>query len=168
MFSCQRPVFALASLSHCLTSPSGAGLLQSGGWGLVSTHSCPQFWRSKKNSNCTQFIELCSGVSEQIKPLHPIGQAAEFTFESKFEPLPIIWQSLPKAIPRDIREFLLQNQWPSSWSSAPAQLGRVGRASTKTGLFRVGGSRCWQQQAPLRKTCYHSCDTDSVWESKRL
>ena len=27
-------------------------------------------------------------VLEQIKPLEPIGQAAEFTFESKFKPLP--------------------------------------------------------------------------------
>ena len=43
---------------------------------------------SKKNSNFTQFIELYFGVSEQIKPLQPIGQAAEFKFESKFKPLP--------------------------------------------------------------------------------
>ena len=42
----------------------------------------------KKNSNSTQFIELYFGVSEQTKPLQPIGQAAEFKFESKFEPLP--------------------------------------------------------------------------------
>ena len=36
-------------------------------------------------------------ISEQIKPLQFVchGQAAEFTFESKFEPLPGIWQSLP-------------------------------------------------------------------------
>ena len=34
-----------------------------------------------------------------MKPLQSIGQAAEFKFESKFEPLPVIWQSLPKAIP---------------------------------------------------------------------
>ena len=58
---------------------------QSGGWGLGR---CPQFWRSKKNSNSIQYIELYFGVSEQIKPLQPIGQAAEFKFESKFEPLP--------------------------------------------------------------------------------
>ena len=43
-----------------------------------------QFWRSKKNSNSTQVIELYFGVSEQIKLLQPIGQAAEFKFESKF------------------------------------------------------------------------------------
>ena len=28
------------------------------------------------------------------KPLQLVGQAAEFKFESKFEPLPVIWQSL--------------------------------------------------------------------------
>ena len=43
---------------------------------------------STKNSNSTQFIELYFGVLEQIKPLQPIGQAAEFKFESKFKPLP--------------------------------------------------------------------------------
>ena len=56
----------------------------------------PQFWRSQKNSNSTQFIELYFGVSEQIKPLQPTGQAAEFKFETKFEalspclPVPVI------------------------------------------------------------------------------
>ena len=67
----------------------------------LSSLSCPQFWRSQKNSNPTQFIGLYSGVSEQIKTLQSMGQAAEFKFESKFEPLPVIWQSLPKAIPED-------------------------------------------------------------------
>ena len=45
-------------------------------------------WHSKKNSNSTQFIELYLGVSKQTKPLQPIGQAAEFNIESKFQPLP--------------------------------------------------------------------------------
>ena len=129
-------------------------------------HSCPQFWRSKKNSNSTQFIELYFGVSEQIKPLQPIGQAAEFKFESKFEPLPVIWQSLPKAVPEDNRRFRGQNQWPSSWGRAPARLAQVGRASTNTGRFRVGGSRCGPRPARLRKTYYYSCDTYLVRELK--
>ena len=34
-----------------------------------------------------------------------VGHAAEFKFESKFEPLPVIWQLLPKAIPEDNRKF---------------------------------------------------------------
>ena len=102
------------------------------------------------------------------KPLQLVGQAAEFKFESKFEPLPVIWQSLPKAVPEDNRRFRGQNQWPSSWGRAPARLAHVGRASTNTGRFRVGDSRCGQRPARLRKTCYHSCDTDSVQESTRF
>ena len=139
---------------------------QSCGWGLERLLRCPQFWLSKKNSNSTQFIELYFGVSEQIKPLQPIGQAAEFKFESKFEPLPVIWQSLPKAVPEDNRRFRGQNQWPSSWGRAPAWLAQVGRASTNTGRFRVSGSRCGPRPARLRKTYYYSCDTDLVRELK--
>ena len=33
-------------------------------------------------------------ILEAIKALQLVGQAAEFKFESKFEPLPVIWQSL--------------------------------------------------------------------------
>ena len=43
---------------------------------MVSTYSCSQFRPSKKYSNSTKLIELYSRVSEQIKPLKPIGQVA--------------------------------------------------------------------------------------------
>ena len=33
-------------------------------------------------------------ISEALKPLQLIGQAAKFKFESKFEPMQVIWQSL--------------------------------------------------------------------------
>ena len=33
---------------------------------------------------------------------------------------------------------------------------------------RVFPSCCWQRPARLRKTCYHSCDADSVQESRRF
>ena len=49
-------------------------------------------------------IELYSWVSDEIQSrlnLYNIGQAAQLKFESKFKPLPVIWQSLPKAIPED-------------------------------------------------------------------
>ena len=83
-------------------------------------------------------------------------------FESKFEPLPVIWQSLQEAIPQDNRRFWLQNQWPSS---SAAQLGRVGRASTNAGCFQVC---CRLRQSLLAATCslkendYHSCDTGMI------
>ena len=65
-------------------------------------------------------------------------------------------------------EGLIANQWPSSWRRAPAEVGRVGWASTNTGRFLVDSSRCWQRLARLRKKCYHSCDTDLVLESERV
>ena len=46
-----------------------------------------------------------SGISDQMKPLKLVGQAAEIKSESKFEPLQVIWISLPKAIPEDNRRF---------------------------------------------------------------
>ena len=72
------------------------------GEGLYQLTAVLNFGILKKNSNSTQFIELYSGVLEQIKPLQPICQTAEFKLESKFKPLhwgmQVIWQSLPKAI----------------------------------------------------------------------
>ena len=97
---------------------------------------------------------------EMDKPLQPDFQAEEFKSESKFEPLQAMWQSLPKATPEDNRRFRLQNQWQNSWGSAPAQLWRIGLVSTNRGCFGVGCSRCWPRPVRLRKTCYHSCDTD--------
>ena len=42
-------------------------------------------------------------ISEAIKPLQLVGQAAEFKFESKFEPLPVIWQSLQRLFQKVIK-----------------------------------------------------------------
>ena len=89
---------------------------------------------------------------------------AEFKFEYKFEPLQVIWESLPKAIPEDNRRFWLRNQWPSSWGRSPAQLARVGRANT----HRDYPSRRQSPRAATGSTCNYSCDTDSVPESKRF
>ena len=123
------------------------------------------------------------------KTFRPIGQAAEFNFESKFKPLPGnvagICQSLPKTIEgltaktaKSMAELLGQH----CGGSVP-----VGRASTNTERFRVGCSRCGQRMARLRKKGYHSivpllrywlssrinyhsqaCDTDLVQELKKV
>ena len=45
------------------------------------------------------------GTSEQIKPSQLVGQAAESKFESKFEPLLVIWKSLSKAVPEGNQRF---------------------------------------------------------------
>ena len=41
-------------------------------------------------------------ISEAIKPLKLVGQVAQFNFESKFEPLQVIWQSLRKLLQKVI------------------------------------------------------------------
>ena len=47
----------------------------------------------------------------------------------------------------------------------PAELDRQAQAQgVFIVTFRVGGSHCCQQQASKRKSCYHSCNTDSVRE----
>ena len=46
------------------------------------------------------FVDL-----EEMKPLQLVGQAAEFRFESKFEPLQIVWSSLSEAVPAGNRRF---------------------------------------------------------------
>ena len=42
-------------------------------------------------------------ISEAIKPLQLVGQAAQFKFESKFEPLQVIWQSLQRLFQKEIK-----------------------------------------------------------------
>ena len=67
----------------------------------ISTQSCPQFLPFQLTQKEFELLSLYSGISKQIKALQPFGQATEFKFESNFEPLPVIWQSLLKAIPED-------------------------------------------------------------------
>ena len=98
-------------------------------------------------------------ILEAIKPLQLVGQVADFKFESKFEPLPVILQYL-----RRLFHKVIEGLEGKIHGQAPALLAQVGRASTNTGRSQVGGSRCGQRPARLRKTCYHSFDTDSVQE----
>ena len=119
-------------------------------WLTAVLNFCIFKW-PKKNSNSTQLIQ---------------GFQSRSTFTTRWSgcivqvwlqvlSLPVIWQSLTKSIPEDNRRFWLQNQWQSSWDSAPVQLGMVWRESTNTVHFQVGGSCCW-----LRAwLCYHSCHT---------
>ena len=111
----------------------GSKILQSRTHVLAKLQPADRGWNQLKLSSIAPFSmdlkriqtphTLYSGISEQVKPLQLFGQAAELKFESKFEPLLVIWQSLPKAIPEDDRRFWLRIQWQSSWGSAPAQLG---------------------------------------------
>ena len=119
-------------------------MFQSGGWGLETTY------------------KGFSGISEQIKPLQLVGTAAEFKFESKFEPLPVIWQSLPKAIPESNRRFWLQIQWQLIGAALQHSLGGSdGRAAFPSRLQSMLAAL-----GSLKEKRYHSCYTDLAWESK--
>ena len=72
----------------------------------------------------------------------------------------------PKPVPECNLRFRGQNLRPSSLGSSPALLGLVRRASTNKGCFQVCDSRRCPLQACSRKTCHHSCNTDSVQKSK--
>ena len=48
---------------------------------------------------------LYAVISEAIKPLQTIGQAAEFRFGCKFEPLAVIWQSFLRLFQKVIEGF---------------------------------------------------------------
>ena len=81
-----------------------------------------------------------SVISEQIKPLQLVGQAAEFKFESKFEPLQEVWLSLPMAVTERNRKFRLQNQWPSSGGHAfvlPWRVERTAAGHDRLALGRI-------------------------------
>ena len=118
----------------------------------------------KKNSNSTQFMLWFWRQREAIKPLQLVGQAAEFKFESKFEPLPVIWQSLPRLFQKVIEglEGKINGQaLRAALRLCPSGSVRSDGRAQNTGRFRVGGSRCGQRPGRLKKTCYQSCDADS-------
>ena len=127
----------------------------------IRTLTClPRIYMPKTSGIKLHIVDF--GASEQTKSLQSVGQAAEFKFQSKFKPLQVIWQSFPKAVPENNRRFWVQNQMPSSWGSTPAQVWLVGVASMNSGSFLVGGSRCGPRQVRLKKTCCHSCNTESL------
>ena len=131
-------------------------------------------WWGKNPVNSRKKSSKLTGYSLESLPMYHLGKRCnhcgihtvpfESKFESKFEPLQIFWQLVPKAITGEHWRFWRQNQWPSSWGRARL----AGRASANTGRFQVCGSRCVPRPARLRKVCGHSCDTDSVRESKRF
>ena len=90
-----------------------------------------------------------------------VGQVAQFEFESKFEPLPVTWQSLRMLFQKVINGQALR---------AALRLclrGSDGRAQTQ-GVSESAAVAAGRDRLALRKTCYQSCDTESVQESTRF
>ena len=65
-------------------------------------------------------------------------QDVEFKFESMFEPLLVIWPSLPNAVLVGNRLRNHGRRWPSSWGSIPAQLWWVRQSVLEYAAVAVG------------------------------
>ena len=136
---------------------------------MVSTHSCPQFWRSKKNPNSTRFIKLYSGVLEQIKLYNPLVRRHRVQVRAPAGHLTITPEGYSRRHSRQSKvstaKSMVKLLGPRSGTAQG--LGRVGRASTKKGVsdsaaVAMGHDR---PRARLIKTCFHSCDTDSSFNT---
>ena len=119
------------------------------------------FWASstdlKRNSNSKHFILWL----RRRKTLKLVGEAAEFKFLPKVE---LLFQRLFQV--RNLRgpkEAMEGFDCKINGRALGVALQHiVRRASTKSGRFRVGRTRCWQRPSRFRKKCRHSCDTDYV------
>ena len=81
---------------------------------------------------------------EQINSLQLVGQDVEFKFESEFKPLPLIWQSLLKAVPEDNQRFLTAKSMAEllGQSSRTAWEGWTGpQGVSKSAEVAVGSNR---------------------------
>ena len=55
--------------------------------------------------------------------MQPVGQAAEFKFESKFEPMQVIWQSLQRLFEKTIEDFDCKINGRALWAVLLHSLG---------------------------------------------
>ena len=139
---------------------------------MISTHHCPQFRRFKKNSNF-KLHTVDFGTSEQIKSLQLVCRAAEFKTSSLIPSLSPCLSSgnhSRRLFQKTIEGFDCKINGQALGAALQHRLGGSdGRAaSANIWCFRVCCSRCWQRPARLKKTCYHSFDTDSVQEQIRF
>ena len=138
---------------------------QSGGWGLVSTHTdscpaCPQFY-----SNSTHFVELYCGFSEQIKPLQPIGTSSLSTCSTGCN------QGYTAALQPVISMSLQHRLRPSLLTFTTKKLltGTNGQRRMQLPLFVQFGLSCHEFGLPAQ--CYsslpwagRSTDISIAWE----
>ena len=98
--------------------------------------------------------------SEQIKPVQIVGQAVDLSLCPSSKLLAIT----PEGYSR--RQSKVFTGRALGVGLFQVHLRQVGRASTNTGRFRVGGNRCWPRLArfSLRKRCCRSCYSHLVRE----
>ena len=99
-----------------------------------------------------------------MKPLQPIGQAAEFKFESKLEPLQT--SACHLAITPEGYSRIQSKDLTAKALGGALQHSLGGRTGERK--HRAFPSRLQSLLARLRKTSYHSCETDSIRHLKRF
>ena len=87
-------------------------------------------------------------ISEAIKPQKLVGHVAEFKFESKFEPLPVIWQSLRRLFQKVIEG--LEGKINDQALGGALLLCLGGRAQTQ-GVSEISGHTSHASEPP--STC---------------
>ena len=81
-------------------------------------------------------------ISEAKKPLQLVGQVSEFKFESKFEPLPVIWRSLRRLFQNIIEDLEGKINGQALGASLLLCLrGSDGRAQTQSAVVAAGRDR---------------------------
>ena len=91
---------------------------------------------------------VCAVISEAIKLLQLCGQVAEFKFESKFEPLPVIWESLRRLFQKVIEG--LEGKINDQALGGALLLCLGGRAQTQ-GVSEISGHTSHASEPP--STC---------------
>ena len=80
------------------------------------------------------------------KSLQLVGQVAKFKFNSKFQPLPVIWQLLPQAIPEKTIAELFGQRSGKAWAGWTGEH-KHRELQSWWKLFNC----CWQQQVRFTK-----------------
>ena len=121
----------------------------------------------KKNSNSTHFIQ---GLRKRNLFFNPLVRRqsshlspSSSTCRSSGNHLQRLFKKTIEGLDCKINGLALWAALQQAWA------GRTGE-HTHTRRFRVGGSCCWPRHACFEGNvllhCYHSCNTDSVRESK--
>ena len=138
---------------------------QSGGWGLISTHLCPQIRRLKRIQTPQGLLTVILGFQSRQNSYNPLVRIQVWVQ---------VWALAghlaitPESYSRRQSKVLTAKSMAKLFGpcSGTAWAGRTGKHKHRA--FPSLLSRCGPRPACLRKTYYHSCDTDSVRGSKRF
>ena len=154
-------------------SQSQLGAIQSGGWGLVSTHSCPWFQHFQLSPEFKLHTDY-SGVSEQIKlqsssltpsssPCLSSGKHSQRLFQKTITPKGYSKRQSKVLTAKSMTGLLGQLSY-TAWTG---QTGKYKHCVFPSWLQSCSYQLTWWKEAAAKRG-YRSGSTDSVLESKRF